>query len=462
MGGKECNNVPTERVSHTIRARGIEKDATSLGEEAVGAADDGAWKGGQDLGGGVLALPKLGALLGSWRKLLASDGWNQRRERDESLPVNLNRAVGNEIDDDVLVEFDDWGQAWRTIAKSLVDGNDAKRAEISRTHVTLQSQVADEIVTRRGSSESVVDRTSIPGDRIVSQPEPAFVGLLKDVSLHKVRLGADSPQFMAQNTNLQYLLELDVDNMMWSFRKVSNLNAPGQPYGGWESPASELRGHFVGHYLSASALMWASTHNEVLHEKMNALLGALKECQMSIGTGYLSAFPSEFFDRFEAIEYVWAPYYTIHKIMAGLLDQYLLAGSKDALDMVVEMANYFYKRVKTVIEKFTIERHWRSLNEETGGMNDVLYRLYTVTGDNKHLELAHLFDKPCFLGPLALQADHLSGFHSNTHIPIVVGAQMRYEVTSDLIYRSIAEYFMGIVNSSHSYATGGTSVSEFW
>lgn len=161
----------------------------------------------------------------------------------------------------------------------------------------------------------------------------------------------------------------------------------------------------------------------------------------------------------------------LYQIMAGLLDQYLLAGSKDALDMVVEMANYFYKRVKTVIEKFTIERHWRSLNEETGGMNDVLYRLYTVTvsspvvllrediasrfpllyylfkkgiqsrsywvilcpliseiatssfsvckigwcsfltirrvflkqGDNKHLELAHLFDKPCFLGPLALQ-----------------------------------------------------------
>lgn len=65
--------------------------------------------------------------------------------------------------------------------------------------------------------------------------------------------------------------------------------------------------------------------------------------------------------------------------MAGLLDQYLLAGSRDALDMVVDMTTYFHKRVKRVIEDFTIERHWRSLNEETGGMNDVLYRIYTVT-----------------------------------------------------------------------------------
>lgn len=73
----------------------------------------------------------------------------------------------------------------------------------------------------------------------------------------------------------------------------------------------------TGHYLSASALMWASTHNETLQKKMNNLVQALKDCQKSIGSGYLSAFPSEFFDRFEAVESVWAPYYTIHKVRAA-------------------------------------------------------------------------------------------------------------------------------------------------
>ncbi|GAB4856068.1 hypothetical protein Ancab_024708 [Ancistrocladus abbreviatus] len=148
--------------------------------------------------------------------------------------------------------------------------------------------------------------------------------------------------------------------------------------------------------------------------------------------------------------------------MAGLLDQHILAGNPQALNMLTWMVEYFYNRVQNVITTYSIERHWMSLNEEVGGMNDVLYRLYSVTGDQKHLLLAHLFDKPCFLGVLAVKADDISGFHANTHIPLVVGAQMRYEVTGDELYKEIGTFFMDIVNSSHSYATGGTSVSEFW
>ncbi|KAI3826523.1 hypothetical protein L1987_00571 [Smallanthus sonchifolius] len=285
---------------------------------------------------------------------------------------------------------------------------------------------------------------------------------LNEVGLGDVRLDPESIHGQAQQTNLEYLLMLDVDSLVWSFRKTAGLATPGTAYGGWESPDQELRGHFVGHYMSATAKMWASTGSESLKEKMTAVVSALGECQEQMSNGYLSAFPSEFFDRFEAVQPVWAPYYTIHKIMAGLVDQYVLAGNNQAIKMVTQMADYFYKRVQNVIKQYTIERHWRSLNEETGGMNDVMYRLYTITGDNKHLLLAHLFDKPCFLGLLAIKADELSGFHSNTHIPIVVGSQMRYEVTGDPLYKEISMFFMDIVNSSHMYATGGTSVSEFW
>ncbi|GLJ40737.1 hypothetical protein SUGI_0842090 [Cryptomeria japonica] len=285
---------------------------------------------------------------------------------------------------------------------------------------------------------------------------------LQEVPLHNVRVDPNSVYGEAQQTNLEYLLMLDVDNLVWSFRKTAGLPTPGKPYGGWEDPKMELRGHFVGHYMSGTALMWASTHNKTLFDKMTSLVSALAACQKAMGTGYLSAFPSEFFDRFEAVQYVWAPYYTIHKIMAGLLDQYTLAGNKQALKMTTWMADYFYKRVQNVIQEWTIERHWTSLNEETGGMNDVLYQLYTISNNPKHLELAHLFDKPCFLGLLAMQADSLSGFHTNTHIPVVIGSQMRYEVTGDPLYKEISTFFVDIVNSSHAWATGGTSSSEFW
>ncbi|KAK9736003.1 hypothetical protein RND81_04G243900 [Saponaria officinalis] len=208
--------------------------------------------------------------------------------------------------------------------------------------------------------------------------------------------------------------------------------------------------------------MWASTHNETLRQTMTELVSALKECQDEIGTGYLSAFPTEYFDRVEALATVWAPYYTVHKIMAGLLDQYVFANNEDALKILNRMVDYFYDRIKNVINVYGIERHYNSLNEEFGGMNDLLYQLYRITLNPKHLELAHLFDKPCFLGILAMQEDNIASLHSNTHIPIVVGAQMRYEILGEELYKIIGTYFMNIVNSTHGYATGGTSVREHW
>ncbi|KAJ4850963.1 hypothetical protein Tsubulata_002494 [Turnera subulata] len=285
---------------------------------------------------------------------------------------------------------------------------------------------------------------------------------LKEIPLDKVRLDPSSVHWRAQQTNLEYLLMLEEDRLLWSFRKTAGLPTPGKPYAGWEAPDCELRGHFVGHYLSATAHMWASTGNETLKTKMSKIVAVLSDCQQKIGSGYLSAFPSELFDRFEAIRPVWAPYYTIHKILAGLLDQYTFADNAQALKITNWMVDYFYDRVLNVIKKYSVERHYTSLNEETGGMNDVLYRLFTITGNPKHLTLAHLFDKPCFLGLLAVQADDISDFHTNTHIPIVIGAQRRYEITGDPLYKEIGTFFLNIVNSSHSYATGGTSVGEFW
>ncbi|KAI7725938.1 hypothetical protein M8C21_013226, partial [Ambrosia artemisiifolia] len=339
----------------------------------------------------------------------------------------------------------------------------AEHSDYSHRHLTPTDEAAwAGLLPRRGLKQEDEFSWRMMYRKVKNLGGGLSEDMLSELPLSDVRLDRDSIHGQAQQTNLEYLLMLDVDRLVYSFRVTSGLPTVGNAYGGWESPHEEVRGHFVGNYLSASAQMWASTGNTTLKKKMTAVVSSLAACQDKIGTGYLSAFPSEFFDRFEAIEPVWAPYYTIHKIMAGLVDQYVLAGNSQALKMVTRMADYFCRRVQNVITRHTIERHWLSLNEETGGMNDVLYRLYTITGDMKHLWLAHLFDKPCFLGLLAMKADDISGYHANTHIPIVIGAQRRYEVTGDPLYKEIGTFFMDIVNSSHMYSTGGTSVNEFW
>ncbi|XP_039807282.1 uncharacterized protein LOC120671108 [Panicum virgatum] len=293
---------------------------------------------------------------------------------------------------------------------------------------------------------------------------PAPGELLSPAPLHDVHLDAtgSSMYWRAQQTNLEYLLYLDPDRLTWTFRRQAGLPAVGDPYGGWEAPGGQLRGHFAGHYLSASAHMWASTRNGTLRARMARVVDALHGCQKKMGTGYLAAYPDTMFDAYEQLDEAWSPYYTAHKIMQGLLDQYTLAGNRKGLDVVVWMADYFGNRVKNLIQSYTIQRHWEAMNEETGGFNDVMYQLYTITKDQKHLTMAHLFDKPCFLGPLGLRKDDISGLHVNTHLPVLVGAQKRYEVVGDNLYKDISTYLFDVVNSSHTFATGGTSTMERW
>ncbi|CAN6194357.1 unnamed protein product [Urochloa humidicola] len=297
--------------------------------------------------------------------------------------------------------------------------------------------------------------------------------LLSPAPLHDVRLDAgggdgaptsssSSMYWRAQQTNLEYLLYLDPDRLVWTFRRQAGLPTVGEPYGGWEAPGGQLSGHFAGHYLSASAHMWASTRNGTLRERMERVVDALYACQKRMGTGYLAAYPDTMFDLYEQLDEAWSPYYTTHKIMQGLLDQYTLAGNSKGLHMVVWMTDYFSNRVKNVIRNYTIQRHWEAMNEETGGFNDVMYQLYTITKNQKHMTMAHLFDKPCFLGPLSLHKDDISGLHVNTHLPVLIGAQKRYEVVGDNLYKDISMYLFDVVNSSHTFATGGTSTMEHW
>src|ERR1017187_99219 len=139
--------------------------------------------------------------------------------------------------------------------------------------------------------------------------------------------------FKAQaEINQASLDSLATDRLLHSFRVTSGLTSTATPYGGWERPDCELRGHFNGgHYLSAVALAYAGAGNETLRTRGDPMVAELARCQKANGDGYLSAFPRTEFETLKSLGKVWAPFYTLHKIMAGMVDMYIHAGNQQAL-----------------------------------------------------------------------------------------------------------------------------------
>jgi DUF1680 family protein len=274
--------------------------------------------------------------------------------------------------------------------------------------------------------------------------------------MKQVRL-LSGPCYRAQEANRRYLHTLPVDRLAHSFRLTAGVPSSAEALGGWEKPDCELRGHFAGgHYLSAVALAYAGTGDEDLKRKGDTLVAALAECQEK--SGYLSAFPVEFFDRLRDRVKVWAPFYTIHKIMAGNLDMYTLAGNEQALQTAERIAGW----VDGWSTPLSYEHMQRVLGTEFGGMAEVLLNLYAATGKDRYLALARRFEHAQFFDPLAAHRDELKGLHVNTQIPKVIGAARRYELTGENRYRDIATYFWDEVTSERCYCTGGTSNGEHW
>lgn len=271
------------------------------------------------------------------------------------------------------------------------------------------------------------------------------------------------PYKEAAEWNRGYMQRLGEDRLVHNFRLNAGLPSSAVPLGGWEqyTPGreGELRGHFTGHFLSASALLYASTGDQQAKAKGDAMVAELATCQQKLNAGgYLSAFPTEWFDRLDARKGVWAPYYTIHKIMAGMFDMYQHAGNKQALEVLEGMANWADNWTASKSEEHMQE----ILKTEYGGMNEVMYNLAGATGDDRWAKTGDRFTKKSFFNPLALRRDELRGLHVNTHIPQVIGAARRYELSSDMRFHDVADYFWYEVTSARAYVTGGTSNGEGW
>ena len=261
---------------------------------------------------------------------------------------------------------------------------------------------------------------------------------------------------MRQQT-LDYMLALDFDRLLHNFRLNAGLPSSAAPLYNRESPTNGWRGHYVGHFLSASGQMYATTRDARIKSKADAIVAELAKCQARLGEqGYLSAFPESSFDDLEQGRPAAVIWYALHKIMAGLLDAHEHLQNQQALDVLEKMAAWVDWRTGRLPE----DQMQRTLQTEFGGMNEVLANLSAVRKNPRYLEVAKRFDHHLVMDPASQGRDTLAGLHANTQIPKFIGAARQFELTGDPYYRDAALFFWQQVALHRSYVTGGNSVSE--
>jgi len=280
----------------------------------------------------------------------------------------------------------------------------------------------------------------------------------------------DGPFKKAMELDERYLFELNPDRLLSWFRKESGLKPKGEVYGGWES--DQLAGHTLGHYLSACSMMYASTGNKKLLDRVNYIIDELDTCQTANGNGYVAAIPGgkQLFKEISErniisnktsgfrLNGIWSPWYTIHKLFAGLMDAQKYCGNQKALVIAKKLGDWAYNTTKGL----THSEFQHMLVCEYGGMNEAMAELYARTGDKKYLDLAEKFFDDKVLVPLENQKDILNGLHSNTQIPKIIGLTRLYKLTGNEKYITAAKFFWKTVVNHHSYITGGNSENEYF
>jgi DUF1680 family protein len=343
---------------------------------------------------------------------------------------------------------------------------------------------------------------------------------LSQVQLDPDTKGRETPFMRNRDKFLRGLAATNPDNFLYNFRDAFGQPQPAgaQQLEGWDNQTTRLRGHASGHYLSAIAQAYASTgYDKALQanflQKMNYLIdtlydlsqksgkparpggpavadpiavppgpgrssfdsnlraGAIRTDYWNWGTGFISAYPPDQFIMLEKgatygtqDSQIWAPYYTLHKILAGLLDSYEVGGNRKALEIAKGMGGWAYTRLKAVPEETRIAMWNRYIAGEYGGMNEVMARLFRLTGDRRFIETAKLFDNTTvFFGNaahehgLAKNVDTIRGRHANQHIPQITGALETFRNTRELPYYQIASNFWQIVNDDYMYSIGGVA-----
>ena len=253
-----------------------------------------------------------------------------------------------------------------------------------------------------------------------------------------------------------WIASIPVKSLLHSFRNTAGVFTEKeggymtmQHLAGWESMDCDLRGHTTGHLLSAMAYLQ-------MKEKGDSLVQGLAEVQRQYGTGYLSAYGEGLIDRNIQGKSVWAPFYTLHKILQGLIDQYLLCGNATALEVAKGMGNWTYNKLKPLSEETRI----RMIRNEFGGFNEAMYNLYAITKDKRYLWVARFFYHNEKVDPLKQGNNDLGTNHANTFIPKLLGECRNYELFGEEDSRHAATLLYNTLVNDHAFVTGELSDKE--
>jgi len=265
--------------------------------------------------------------------------------------------------------------------------------------------------------------------------------------------------------NRDYMMRLQNQFLLQNFTHEAGVNDIfhsddlDKIHGGWESPLCQLRGHFLGHWLSAAAMNYQATGDIELKAKADAIIHTLAICQEENGGEWVGSIPEKYLDWIAKGKGVWAPHYTLHKTLMGLLDMYEMAGNEEALQIAINFAKWFYRWSA----KYTREEFDNILDVETGGMLEVWVQLYNITKDPTHKELVDRYYRGRLFDALLRGEDVLTNMHANTTIPEVLGAALAYEVTGEEKWMDIVKaYWKFAVDERGFFATGGQTDGEIW
>ncbi|MBR5760996.1 MAG: glycoside hydrolase family 127 protein [Lachnospiraceae bacterium] len=263
--------------------------------------------------------------------------------------------------------------------------------------------------------------------------------------------------------NKQYLMSLENWQLLRSFRfeagRVTGRGNNKEALDGWEDLSCQLRGHFLGHWLSAAAFVYEEKEDLELYAKTSAILDELKECQIDNGGEWACSIPEKYLYWIAKGKAVWAPQYTIHKLFMGLVDVYKIMKLEKALDIADHLADWFYKWSG----QYSREEFDDILDVETGGMLEVWADLLEITGDAKYEELLKRYYRGRLFNPLLEGKDVLTNMHANTTIPEIMGCARAFEVTGDKKYLDIVKaYWKCAVTDRGIFVTGGQTQGEIW
>ncbi|MCJ7738077.1 MAG: glycoside hydrolase family 127 protein, partial [Anaerolineae bacterium] len=299
----------------------------------------------------------------------------------------------------------------------------------------------------------------------------AIAETARSFPLDQVQLLRGEPK-RRYDLNRSYVMSLTNRSLLQNFyleagllRGILRATSHGDPdvgddwHWGWESPTCQLRGHFLGHWLSAAARMYATTGDIEAKAKADTIVAELARCQERNGGEWVFSIPEKYYDWIAQGHRVWAPQYTVHKTLMGLVDMAKFTGSEQAVEILERTAKWFTRWTG----QFSREELDDILDVETGAMLEAWADLYGITGDPEHLELMRRYDRPRLFERLLAGEDPLTNRHANTTIPEAHGAARAYEVTGEERYRRIVEaYWKCAVTDRGTFCTGGQTNGEIW